>query len=190
MTYPVTGLLAGPWVRAVALRTAALANVLLPDPPPPARVEDVLRAHGESGPFDLTTADVRAMAAAARKLRDAATAPHTAAAARRVNALLTGVRPPRLSDHRGATHWHLHLDASDDGPVDEWLLSSGAMALAVLLADQQRVPGGVCAAPGCDRLFLDPGTGGRRRYCSARCGTRTRVAAHRRRARGPGGGPR
>ncbi|MDA2812750.1 CGNR zinc finger domain-containing protein [Nocardiopsis sp. RSe5-2] len=184
MTYPVTGLLAGPWVRAVALRTADLANVLLPDPPPPARVEEVLRAHGETGPFGLTPADVRAMAAAAHKLRDAATAPDTAASAQRINALLSGVGAPRLTDHGGAAHWHLHVDASDEGPLDEWLLSSGAMALAVLLADQQRVPGGVCAAPGCDRMFLDPGTGGRRRYCSARCGTRTRVAAHRRRARG------
>ncbi|WP_017540633.1 CGNR zinc finger domain-containing protein [Nocardiopsis halophila] len=181
MASSVTGLLAGPWVRAVALRTAALANVLLPDPPAPERVEDVLRAHGEEGPFGLSPADVRAMAAAARRLREAATAPDPASAARRVNALLAGARPPRLSDHGGTAHWHLHFDAHDDGPWDEWLLTSGAMALAVLVTDQQRVPGGVCAAPGCDLLFLDPGTGGRRRYCSARCGTRTRVAAHRRR---------
>ncbi|MEV4252977.1 CGNR zinc finger domain-containing protein [Spirillospora sp. NPDC049652] len=55
-----------------------------------------------------------------------------------------------------------------------------ALALAVLLAERRSLPGGLCASPACGRPFAMTGRGAPRRYCSARCGSRERVAAHRR----------
>ncbi|MFJ6622682.1 CGNR zinc finger domain-containing protein [Kitasatospora sp. NPDC091335] len=38
---------------------------------------------------------------------------------------------------------------------------------------------GRCAAPGCERFFVDTGRRTPQRYCTPRCATRVRVAAHR-----------
>jgi hypothetical protein len=61
----------------------------------------------------------------------------------------------------------------------EWFAASSAMALAVLLAEKQYNPGGLCASSSCGRPFIDLGKGGGRNYCSPRCATRERVAAYR-----------
>ena len=168
---------------AAALRAAALTAVLRPgEPGEPVAVTDVvrvLREHGEPGPIELTDADVSQMRVVAADLHAVFAAPSTAAAARRLNMLLHArAGPPRLSDHDG-TAWHLHVD-TDRAPWAEWLATSSAMALAALLADRQARPGGLCAATGCGRPFADLGRGARRRYCSARCASRARVAAYRR----------
>ena len=57
--------------------------------------------------------------------------------------------------------------------------SRDELALAVLLAERQAPPGGFCASPSCGRPFVNTGRGAARRYCSATCGTRERVARHR-----------
>ncbi len=177
-------------VQSTARRTAALINALADDSPDPAGVAGVLRAYGEPEPLDLTAHDVAGMRAAAALLRDVFAAEHTDEAAAVLNRLLrdhTG--PLRLSSHGGGSPWHPHLDGDDDAPWDEWLLASSCMALAVLLWDRRRPPGGICAAPGCRNVFLAQGAGQERRYCSRRCATRERVAAHRRsRAAGREGG--
>ncbi|NLU68355.1 CGNR zinc finger domain-containing protein [Streptomyces sp. HNM0574] len=49
-----------------------------------------------------------------------------------------------------------------------------------LLGEHQRPPGGVCASPRCDHVFVALGSALSRRFCSRRCATRERVAAHRR----------
>ncbi len=138
---------------------------------------------GEAGGPYLDEGDVAAMREAAARLVEVFAAPGPDAAAAVLNRLLaeTG-RGPRLTDHGGTTAWHLHVDSHDDAPWAEWFLASSAMALAVLLADHQRVPGGLCASAGCRRPYLDLGGGSPRRYCSTRCATRERVAAHRSRA--------
>jgi predicted RNA-binding Zn ribbon-like protein len=69
-------------------------------------------------------------------------------------------------------------------PPGEWLLTSSALALAVLLAERQAPPAGICASPTCGRPFVNVGRGSARRYCPAACGTRQRVAAHRQVTRG------
>ncbi|ESQ00657.1 Hypothetical protein B591_04849 [Streptomyces sp. GBA 94-10 4N24] len=48
------------------------------------------------------------------------------------------------------------------------------------LWDRQLPPGAVCASASCQDVFLTQGAGPTRRYCSRRCATRERVAAHRR----------
>ncbi|MGW6023419.1 CGNR zinc finger domain-containing protein [Streptomyces sp. NPDC055099] len=168
-------------VLATARRTAALLNALADDSPDPAEVADVLRAYGETDPIDLTPREVTGMRAAAALLRQVFAAEHVDDAAATLNRLLrdhTGAL--RLTSHGGGTPWHPHLDRADDAPWDQWLLASSCMALAVLVWDRQRPPGGICASPSCRNVFITQGSGPERRYCSRRCATRERVAAHRR----------
>ncbi len=168
-------------VQVAARRTAALVNALSEDSTDPAEVAGVLRAYGEAEPLGLTAHDVAGMRVAAALLRDVFAAEDADGAAAALNRLLrehTG--PLRLSSHGGGSPWHPHLDTDDDAPWDEWLLASSCTALTVLLWDRRRPPGGICASSGCRNVFLTQGGGQERRYCSRRCATRERVAAHRR----------
>ncbi|MFH8441864.1 CGNR zinc finger domain-containing protein [Streptomyces sp. NPDC018026] len=178
-------------VLSTALRTAALVNVLAADPsdagggPAVDAVAEVLRAYGEKEPVDLTARDVEGMRGAATLLRDVFAAESADAAAQVLNRLLgahTGRL--RLSSHQGGSPWHPHVDHADDAPWPEWFLASSCLALTVLVWDRQRPPGRTCASVSCRNVFIARGSGPERRYCSRRCATRERVAAHRRRADG------
>jgi len=145
-----------------------------------AAVTAVLEAHGEPSPVRISPAELESLRGAALELREVFTAPDAATAADRINGLLAGrAHPPRLTTHGGASGWHLHVDGSDDAPSAEWFLTSSCLALAVLLAERQAPPARICASPSCGRPFVNVGRGAARRYCSATCGTRERVAAHR-----------
>ncbi|MYQ86393.1 CGNR zinc finger domain-containing protein [Streptomyces sp. SID4936] len=168
-------------VLTTARRTAALINALDGDRPDPAEVAHVIRSYGEADPIDLTADDIAGMRTAAALLREVFAAESADGAAVALNRLLrqhTG--PLRLTSHAGDTPWHPHLDQDDDAPWDEWLLASSCMALTVLVWDRQRPPGRVCSSPSCRTVFITQGSGPERRYCSRRCATRERVAAHRR----------
>jgi predicted RNA-binding Zn ribbon-like protein len=188
-----TALLGGS-VHDAAQRAADILAVLLPRagnrlaPDSPGErdaVIEVLEAHGEPSPVEISPADLEGLRRAALELREVFTAGDVAAAADRINGLLAErAHPPRLTTHGGASGWHLHVDSSDDAPWGEWLLTSSALALAVLLAERQARPAGICASPTCGRPFVNVGRGSARRYCSAACGTRERVAAHRQVNRG------
>jgi predicted RNA-binding Zn ribbon-like protein len=188
-----TALLGGS-VHDVAQRAADILAVLLPragnrlapgSPGERGAVIEVLEAHGEPSPVEISPADIEGLRRAALELREVFTAGDVATAADRINGLLAGrAHPPRLTTHGGASGWHLHVDSSDDAPWGEWLLTSSALALAVLLAERQAPPAGICASPTCGRPFVNVGRGSARRYCSAACGTRQRVAAHRQVNRG------
>jgi predicted RNA-binding Zn ribbon-like protein len=181
--------LLGSTVHDAAQRAADILAVLLPragnrlspgSAAERAEVTAVLRAHGEVLPAGISSAELDSLRQAALELREVFTAGDAAAAAERINGLLAGrAHPPRLTTHGGASGWHLHVDSSDDAPSGEWFLTSSCLALAVLLAERQAPPGGICASPSCGRPFVNVGRGSARRYCSATCGTRERVAAHR-----------
>ena len=185
--------LLGSTVHDAAQRAADILAVLLPragnrlspgSAAERAAVIAVLRAHGEPEPVEISSAELDSLRQAALELREVFTAGDAAAAADRINGLLAGrAHPPRLTTHGGASGWHLHVDSSDDAPSGEWFLTSSCLALAVLLAERQAPPGGICASPSCGRPFVNVGRGSARRYCSATCGTRERVAA----PRGPRG---
>lgn len=176
-------------VHDAARRTADLLAILLPREghgPEPGRSGDraaviaALRAHGEPEPVEISGADLGGLREAAVQLAGVFTAGDAGTAADRINALLAGrAHPPRLTTHGGTSGWHLHVDGSDDAPWAEWFLTSSCLALAVLLAERQAPPGGFCASPSCGRPFVNTGRGAARRYCSATCGTRERVARHR-----------
>ncbi|WP_225448088.1 CGNR zinc finger domain-containing protein [Streptacidiphilus sp. P02-A3a] len=164
-----------------ARRTAALVNALSAEDPTVEQVAGVLRAHGEGEPLTLRAADVAAMRDAAALLREVFAAEDAGRAASRLNDLLvrhTG--PLRLTSHGGSAPFHPHLDRDDDGPWGEWFLASSCLALAVLLWGGQRAPGGLCASPSCRNVYVTVGSGLNQRFCSRRCATRERVAAHRR----------
>lgn len=168
-------------VQATARRTTALLNVLAAENPVPDAVAKVLREHGELDPIDLSATDLAEMHSAALLLREVFAATDVDHAASLLNRLLRrNTGPLRLSSHSGLTAWHPHLDSDDEAPWGEWLLASSCMVLTVLIWDHQRPPGGLCASPSCDNVYLTQGSGLPRRYCSRRCATRERVAAHRR----------
>jgi hypothetical protein len=169
--------------HAVARRTEALVNALTRDDPSPTpeAIAALLREHGENEPVAVSGRDVAEMRAAAWALRAVFAADGLDAAVAELNRLLArGPGPLRLTSHGGGSPWHPHLDGSDEAPWGEWLLASSCLCLTVLVWDRQRPPGGVCAAPGCGNVYLALGSGVPRRYCSRRCATRERVAAHRR----------
>ena len=149
----------------MAVRAVDLCVALLHEQPSIESVSRVLRDHGEAGDLGLGEADVTTMRAAAVRLSEVLGAADAGEAAILLNRLLAGAaQAPRLTSHEGTTSWHLHVDSGDEAPWGEWFLASSALALAVLLADHQRVPGGLCASGSCGRPYLDFGGGSPRRY--------------------------
>jgi hypothetical protein len=163
-------------------RRAATLTGLLTEGATAGEVAAALRDFDEPEPISLTEQDVAAMRAVAARLREVFAAPDVAEAAGLLNAILADfARPPRLSGHDG-TPWHVHVDSGDQAPWAEWFAASSAAALAGILAARQAVPGGLCAD--CGLPFAATGSGSPRRYCSARCASRARVAAYRARTAG------
>ena len=173
----------GSSVHDAAQRAADLLAVLLPGPGRPAgraALIAVLRKYGEPEPIDVSDADLAELRRAALLLREVFAARDAGTAAGRLNGLLASrAHPPRLTSHAGTSGWHVHVDGDDDAPWAEWFLTSSCLALAVLLAERQAPPAGLCASPSCGKPFVNTGRGAARRYCSAACGTRERVARHR-----------
>ena len=104
------------------------------------------------------------------------------AAARSANVLLERYRPtPHLEKH-GDEPWHLHFHGPTDADPIEW---GGAFAtgLASVVGSEYVDRLGVCAAPACDRVFVDVSRNGNRRFCSESCQNRVKAAAHRARRR-------
>ena len=142
-----------------------------------AKLNQTLKAYGEQ--TLVTYADLDDLKAVARKLHQVFEASNAADAAELLNEILREyASAPRLSTHRSSP-WHIHVDSSDHAPWAEWFAASSALALATLLAEKQRNPGGLCASPSCGKPFIDLGKGGGRKYCSPKCSTRERVAAYR-----------
>ncbi|MEU6863442.1 CGNR zinc finger domain-containing protein [Streptomyces sp. NPDC046876] len=173
---------------SAARRLIELAEAVRADPGlPRADLAALLGRHGEH-PADLapeafTEADADGLRAAARRMAEVLAEPDEDRAAQALNALFAQYATrPRLTRHDGHP-WHLHVDRGDAAGWGDWLLASGALALAQLLTEHGRIAWGACAAAGCGRLFLAGGPGSPRRYCSSTCATRERVAAHRRRKR-------
>jgi len=142
------------------------------------QLRELLLAHDEPGPVDVDERDL----ADARAARDALGAvfgarEHQGRLAALLNDLLARTARPRLVEHEGVP-LHLHVDASDASRGD-WLAASGAMALALLIAEHGTGVLGRCEAPGCARVLLRTGPGPARRFCDNACASRTRVAAYR-----------
>ena len=100
------------------------------------------------------------------------------AAAGVVNGLLgdTGARPQL--DRRPGEGWHLHFHGADDSLAVGWAAGC-ASALALALGSDLAGRLGVCAATGCDRVYVDRSRNATKRFCSTACQSRTKAAAFR-----------
>jgi predicted RNA-binding Zn ribbon-like protein len=142
------------------------------------QLRDLLLAEDEPGPVEVSERDL----ADARQARDAlgavfAAREHPGQLAALLNDLLARTARPRLVEHEGVP-LHLHVDAPESS-WGGWLAASGAMALALLVAEHGTGVLGRCEADGCAHVLLRTGPGPARRFCDAACASRTRVAAYR-----------
>ncbi len=133
---------------------------------------------------NLTPDDAAGLHRLAGRLREvfaALDAGREDAAAQVLNALLadSGARP-HLHRHPPAP-WHLHFHRPDAGPAEGWAAGC-ATALAQVLGSEEAGRLGTCAAPGCERVFVDVSRNGSRRFCGTACQNRVKAAAHRARA--------
>jgi predicted RNA-binding Zn ribbon-like protein len=97
-----------------------------------------------------------------------------------INRILTAnpVRPC-IARHDGQP-WHLHV-FDIEGSVADILITTAAFGLALFTVEMGTTRLGRCAAEDCQQAFLDTTTKIVRKFCSARCASRTHVAEHRRR---------
>jgi predicted RNA-binding Zn ribbon-like protein len=123
-------------------------------------------------------AGFRAVAEAIRAVFDAVAADRTDEAARLVNEMLARSEArPRLDRHDGEP-WHLHFHGAEDSLVTGWAAGC-ATGLAIVLGSDQQGRLGVCAAPRCDRVYVDISRNATRRFCSTACQNRVKAAAFR-----------
>ncbi|WP_238164138.1 CGNR zinc finger domain-containing protein [Kribbella pittospori] len=148
----------------------------------PDDVRGFLLEHGESDPITLDGGDLQAVRTVRERIRPVFHA-DPAEAARVLNELLAeyAVRP-YLSDHDGSP-WHLHV-AKPEATWAEWLAASTALGLAGFAAGHGFAAIDSCAAPDCERVFVNPAERRPRRFCSPTCSSRTRVASYRARKAG------
>ncbi|SNS68722.1 CGNR zinc finger domain-containing protein [Asanoa hainanensis] len=177
-------------------RWAALATALANTAPgqrhpdlltTPTELAALLRAHDEPEPVEVDAADLRDALAAREAFNGVFEAASEEALAERLNAMLASSARPRLAAHAGVP-LHLHVDAPGSS-WGGWLAASGAMGLALLVAEHGVGVLGRCAAGDCRDALLRVGPGPARRFCGATCASRVRVAAHRAAAQGRSGSP-
>jgi len=131
----------------------------------------------------VETSDVRALRRFAPELRaviDDSDSGEDRSVVRRLNALLDQ-HPlrPHISGHDAQT-WHLHVNDSNDS-VAAILIGEALYGMMLAVTELGADRFGWCAAEGCDRAFFDGTANHSKRFCCARCATRTNVAAFRQR---------
>ena len=91
-------------------------------------------------------------------------------------------RPQLDQDERSETGLQLHFHGADDSLSVGWSAGMAAGLAAVLGSDLAgRI--GVCAAPVCDRVYVDSSRNNQKRFCSTACQNRVKTAAFRSRIR-------
>ncbi len=147
-------------------------------------VADALGGEGRPTPR-LTQADALLLASTAAQLHAVfalVQAGRDREAAWAVNELLArfGTRP-QLDPNDGG--FQLHFHGFDDSLPVGW--SAGlAAGLAVVIGSDLAGRLGVCAAPSCDRVYVDASRNNQKRFCSTACQNRVKAATFRHR-RGP-----
>ncbi|WP_246486450.1 CGNR zinc finger domain-containing protein [Kribbella qitaiheensis] len=144
-----------------------------------AAVAEALSADGRSRP-EVSAADAEVLVAVAVRMREVFEAAHAGdldRAAKGVNALLIDTDARPQLDKAGEL-WNLHFHGPDDTLARGWA-AGWAAGLAIALGSDLAGRLGVCAAPYCDRVFVDESKNSRRRFCSPQCQSRVKAAAHR-----------
>jgi predicted RNA-binding Zn ribbon-like protein len=142
------------------------------------RAADALRS-----PLDAERA--RGLEQLARQLRDIFVAVHERrddAAGALLNALFARSGATPHLHRTGSEPLHLHFHRPDAGFVQGWTAGC-AVGLAYALGSGHGDRLGVCAAPDCERVFVDLSRNGSRRFCSTACQNRVKAAHYRARQR-------
>jgi predicted RNA-binding Zn ribbon-like protein len=84
---------------------------------------------------------------------------------------------PRISGHDAQT-WHLHVNDTK-ASVTTILAAEGLFGMALVVTELGADRFGRCAAQDCNNAYLDSSANRSKRFCSARCASRTNVAAYR-----------
>ncbi|GAA1575291.1 hypothetical protein GCM10009789_30890 [Kribbella sancticallisti] len=139
---------------------------------------DALGGDGRRRP-EVSASEAKQLAAVAVRMRvvfEAAHAGDADRAATEINALLleTNARP-QLDRTDG---WNLHFHGADDSLANGWAAGCAA-GLAMAVGSDLAGRLGVCAAPACDRVFVDASRNSKKRFCSPQCQSRVKAAAHR-----------
>lgn len=174
--------------RLVNALTAGHDGTRPVEPPPIGRRADAVRAVLERDDYRpaLTEDQANALTALAERVREvfaASSSGDVASAACIVNDLLEEFgAAPRLDPARGGG-WALHFHGRDTSVVVGWgagIAAGLGMAIGSDLAGRL----GVCQADPCDRVYVDTSPNLRKRFCSTRCQSRVKAAAHRAKSKG------
>jgi predicted RNA-binding Zn ribbon-like protein len=147
----------------------------------PSEVVTFLTGHAEwfspDTSYDLTARESGRAVEIAGMVRGVALADSQADVLARLNELLAVARPrPYATDHDGELHLHY---ARPDAPALEQLTTTVAMGISQVVVQHGWQRLGVCAAEGCDDVYVDTSRNASRRYCSNTCASRSTVAAYR-----------
>lgn len=113
----------------------------------------------------------------ARRIFEAAADEDLDSAAAATNELLSWARPtPRLEQHDST--WDMHFHGRTDRLGDGWAAGCAA-ALTMALGSARAGRLGVCAAPDCDRVYVDRSKNGTRCFCGIACQNRVKNVRHR-----------
>jgi hypothetical protein len=131
----------------------------------------------------VEASDVRTLRRFQPELRaviDDSDAGEDASVVRRLNELLDQ-HPlrPRISGHDAQT-WHVHVNDSDES-VAAILIGEALYGMMLAVTELGADRFGWCAADSCGQAFFDGTANHSKRFCCARCATRTNVAAYRQR---------
>lgn len=145
-----------------------------------AAVAEALTAIGHPPKF-VPVDDARRLKLLAGRMRivfEAASDGDLDSAAAEINELLIDTNARPQLDRGKDRPWSLHFHGPDEQLANGWAAGCAAgLALAVGSDLAGRL--GVCAAPQCDRVFVDVSKNGQRRFCSPQCQSRVKAAAHR-----------
>jgi predicted RNA-binding Zn ribbon-like protein len=173
-------------VNALAVRSAGGRPVREPDGPRELRARAVGALRDAGGPPRAINADqaegLRALAKALQEVFTALQAGDGDDAAHRLNRLLAASGAVPHLHRTGSEPWHLHFHQPDAGLVQGWTAGC-AVGLAYALGSGHGNRLGTCAAPGCERVFVDLSRNGSRRFCSTACQNRVKAAGYRARRR-------
>lgn len=143
-------------------------------------VGDALAAIGFPRP-DVPRADAERLVELAGRMRivfEAAQSDDFDQAATEVNALLLDTNARPQLDRGRDRPWSLHFHGPNDELANGWAAGCAA-GLAIAIGSDLAGRLGVCAAPQCDRVFVDVSRNAQRRFCSPQCQSRVKAATHR-----------
>jgi predicted RNA-binding Zn ribbon-like protein len=144
----------------------------------PADLVAFLAAHGIRWPRRPTPADLAEVRTVRGQVRRLFTAASISEAANALNQLLRDAKVNMaVARERGAAQIEWTVDTSL--PLAEALRSAVAVSVAHLATTHGFERLRTCGADPCADVFLDDSKRGEQRFCSPRCATRVRVAAHR-----------